>query len=151
MRIAIVVEASEGVANKTWLVQNLSAELAEYFSDKDYGEDVEEIIIGIISVAPEFEFFSKIRKPRYKAYREYVNRDGLKIIEDRLFSFSLKIDYESLKNQTDEENRKMLASEILGSLSNLDALPKKVKDFDKERFKEDMIAFFEEQKLLVKK
>jgi hypothetical protein len=40
----------------------------------------------------------------------------------------------------------MLASAILDSLSNLDALPRKVKDFDKERFKVDMKAFFDEQR-----
>lgn len=149
MRFALTVEASESVANKTYLIHNLSSKLSVYFSDKDYGDDVKEILIRIICVAPEFEWFSTIRKPRYKFYGKHT-RDGVEIIEDRVFSFSLKIDYENFKNQPDELNEKMLASEIIKSLSNLDSLPKKVKDFNKERFKEDMKTFLDEQKLLVK-
>ena len=140
MKFAIVVEVSEGVADKTRLIHALSDRLSKYFSDKDYGNDVIKILIGIICVAPEFEWFSTIRKPRYKFYRKYI-RDSTEIVEDRVFSFDIKIDYEDFRNQTDNQNNKMLASEILGSLSNLDSLPKKVKDFDKERFKEDMRTF----------
>lgn len=149
MKFALTVEASEGVADKTMLIHELSNKLSDYFSGKDYGDDVRQILIGTICVAPEFEWFSTIRKPRYKFYRKYV-RDSIEIIEDRVFTFNLKIDYEDFKNQSDKQNEKMLASEILKSLSNLDSLPKKVKDFDKERFKEDMKTFLDEQKLLVK-
>ncbi len=147
MKFGIVVEASVGLEDKTSLIHSLSRKLFEYFSDKDYGNDIKEILVGIISVAPEFEWFSKIRKPKYQFYRKYTSRDGTGIIEDKLFSFDLKIDYETFKNQSDDQNEKMLAAEILGSLSNLDNLPKKVKEFDKERFKEDMKLFFIERKL----
>ena len=40
---------------------------------------------------------------------------------------------------------------VLIFIKSKNSLPKKIKDFDKERFKEDMKAFFDEQKLLVKK
>lgn len=143
MKFALAIETSEGVEAKTNLIVDLSNELAEFFSDKDYGNDVKQIVIGVISVAPEFEWFSKIRKPKYTFYRGYT-RDGIEFVEDRVFSFDLKINYESLKNHSEEENREMLAREILGSLSNLESLPKKVRDFDKRRFSEDMNAFFGE-------
>ena len=149
MKFAIVVEASEGVADKTKLIHHLSNLLCEHFSDKDYGDDVREILIGAICVSPEFEWFSKIRKPKYVFYRKYI-RESVEIIEDRVFSFDIKIDHESFRSQSDGQNEKMLASEILESLSNLDVLPKKVKDFDKERFKEDMRIFFNERKLLTR-
>jgi hypothetical protein len=148
MRFALTIETSTGVSqNKTNLIILLSDKLSEFLLDKDYGNDLIQIYIRIICVAPEFDWFSTIRKPRYKFFGKHV-RDGVEIVEDRVFSFSVKIDYETFKNQTDEENNKMLASKILGSLSNLDALPKKVKDFDKERFREDMRTFLEAQKLL---
>jgi hypothetical protein len=147
MKFELTVEVSEGVADKTRLIHKLSGTLFAHFADKHYGNDVIQIYIRIICVAPEFDWFSTIRKPRYKFFGKHV-RDGVEIVEDRVFSFSVKIDYETFKNQTDEENNKMLASKILGSLSNLDALPKKVKDFDKERFREDMRTFLEAQKLL---
>lgn len=77
----------------------------------------------------------------YTTYRKYV-REDIEFVEDRIFAYDIKLDFESFKNQTDEDNKKMLASEILDSLTKFDALPKKVKDFDKERFKEDMRMFF---------
>ena len=141
MRFALTVEPSESVANKTYLIHNVSNKLSEYFSDKNYGDDVKQILIGVICVAPEFDWFSTIRKPKYVFYRKYV-RDSSEIIEDKVFTFDLKIDYENFKNQPDEQNNKMLALEIQKSLTNLNNLPKKVKDFDKERFEEDMKAQF---------
>ena len=38
--------------------------------------------------------------------------------------------------------------EILNSLSNLDSLPKKVKNFDKEKFRYDLRLFFEDLGLI---
>ncbi len=147
MKFALTIEVSVGVEDKTRLIVDLSNKLTEYFANRNYGNDVIRILIGMICVAPEFEWFSTIRKPRYKFYRKY-KRDGIELIEDRDFTFDLKLDYESFKNQSDEENNKMLTSEILKSLSNLDKLPKKVKNFDKEKFKNDVEDFFKEQNLL---
>lgn len=147
MKFAISIEVSIGVEKQTHLIRDLSNKLSLHFLNKDYGNDVIEIIIGIISVAPEFEWFSTVRKPRYKFFRRHF-REGTEIIEDRIFVFDLKIDYESFKNQTDYENERMLASEIFGSLSNLDRLPKKIKYFDKVRFREDMRNFLVELNLL---
>ena len=56
--------------------------------------------------------------------------------------------YDKFVTGTVEESEKILATEISNSLSNLDLLPKKIKDFDKERFRADMQQFFKEQKLL---
>jgi hypothetical protein len=147
MRVELTVEASEAVANKTYLIHDLSNKMSEYFWDKSYGEDVIEIFIGIICVAPEFEWFSVVRKPKYTTYRKY-NRNGVEIIVDRNFCFDVKIDFNRFKDQFDNENCKMLASEILESLSILDKLPKKVKDFDKERFRADMKFLLKKQVLL---
>jgi hypothetical protein len=69
---------------------------------------------------------------------------GELLISNKLFWFDVKIEgsnYDYFANCTEEEGKLFLASEILISLLNLDALPKKVKDFDKEKFKADM-AFF---------
>lgn len=140
MKFALTVEASIGVEDKTNLIHDLSSRLSQYFSDKNYGDDVITILIGVICVAPEFEWFSKIRKPKYVFYRKYI-RGSSEIIADRALSFEIKIDYESFKNQTDKQNVKLLATEIEKSLSNLDSLPKKIRNFDKEQFSEDMKSY----------
>ncbi|MEQ1922402.1 MAG: Imm44 family immunity protein [Pyrinomonadaceae bacterium] len=140
MKFALTVEASEGVADKTRLINDLSDNLSTFLLGKEYGNDVIQMYIRIICVAPEFEWFSTVRKPRYKFYETHV-RDGVEIVEDRLFSFSRKIDYEKFRIQSDDQNVRMLADEIAQSLANLESLPKKVKDFDKKRFRDDLQMF----------
>lgn len=147
MKFGLTVEASIGIEGKTNIIQQLSDEISAFIKNRNYGHGVQKLLIGVICVAPEFEFFTKVRKPRYTAYRKYVRYDT-EFVEDRIFCFDLKLDYVKFRSQTDDQNRKMLAKEILNSLSNLDALPKKVKDFDKEQFRKDMKIFFEEQKLI---
>ena len=148
MKFALSIETSEGVENKIHLISELSNQMTEYFSGKDYGESVKTIFIGIICVSPEFDWFSKIRKPKYVFYRKYI-RDSSEITQDREFSFDIKLDYEKFANQTDEENRKMLASEIKEALSVFDNMPKKVKDFDKEQFKNDIDDFLNKSKRFI--
>lgn len=148
MKVALTIETSVGVSSeKSSLMVRMSTKLSEYFFDKDYGNDLITILIGVICVAPEFEWFSKIRKPKYVFYRKYI-RNSSEIIEDRVFSFDLKLDYKSFRNGSDIECQKMLANEIIKSLSNLDKLPKRVKDFRKEHFNSEMKLFFLNQKLL---
>jgi len=50
-------------------------------------------------------------------------------------------EYEEFISVSDEESKKILENKIIESLGNLDKLPKKVKDFDKVRFKTDLLTF----------
>src|SRR4051812_33842547 len=106
------------------LIHQVSRAISERLFNEAYGEGVKEIIVRVICVSPEFEWFSKIKPPKYRFHHEYVNRDGIEIIEDRLFTYSTRIDHETFKSQSDDENKAMLISEILKSLSLLYALPK---------------------------
>ncbi len=143
MKFAITVELSEDLADKSVLIYDLSANLEKFFSDRDYGNDLKEVMIGLIAVAPQFEWFSTVRKSKYTFNRRHTINE-VEIVEDRIFSFYFKIDYEDFKNQSNDQSNKMLSRELLKSLINLDSLPKKVKDFDKERFRKDMKDFFKE-------
>src|SRR5690606_6641876 len=128
MQFGLSVETSVGMApDKTNVVYSLLEDIKSFLGNRDYGTDVQRIGILVICVAPEFDFFSKVRKPKYTAFRKYV-REDVEFIEDRIFAYDIKLDFESFRNQSDDENKKMLASKILESFSNLDALPKKVKE-----------------------
>lgn len=147
MKLGVSVNVSIEVEDKTQIIHSLFNELEMNFSKKNYGKGLLQIIIEIVCLSPEFEEFFPLRKPKYIELKEYVT-EGINIKDEKLFTYSLKIDFILFKNQTIQANKHLLALEILKSLSNLDALPKKVKDFDKERFKADMEAFFKEQNLL---
>lgn len=53
--------------------------------------------------------------------------------------------YEDFVDSSNEESVKILAKEIINSLSNLESLPKKIKNFDRKTFKNDFRTFFEEK------
>jgi hypothetical protein len=66
-------------------------------------------------------------------------------------SYSIKIageKYSKLIASTDEECKKIFASEILNSLSDFDVQLRKVNDFDSTLFKADLAHFFKENNLL---
>ena len=46
--------------------------------------------------------------------------------------------FSTFARETDDESEKVLASEIVKSLSNLDKLPKTIRDFNKDKFKLDI-------------
>jgi len=126
----------------------LSNNLKDYFSNKNYGTELNLFLIGVICVKPEFESFFKVRKPRYKAVDRIKLLDGNVTELTGVYGYDIKLNFEEFVSATETESKKILAQEILNSLSNLDKLPKKVKDFDKERFKSDMEQFFKSENLL---
>lgn len=129
------------------VLTNLSQKLKKYFSSRSYGESIKSFMIGIICVKPEFESFFKVRKPKYVESKVEVH-NGILVEVKNCYSYDIKLDYTTMTNLSREAVERLLASEIIMSLTYIDALPKKIKDFDKERFKSDMKDYFEEQDLI---
>ena len=146
MDFGITRETSlEGHKHK--LIAELTDELKLFFSDKEYGEGIKYYTIGLICVKPEFEFFYKIRKQRYRK-TEIIKLDEKTITLTNTFGYDIKMDYATYINASDKEGLQLFASKIMESLSYLEKLPKHVKDFDKERFKSDLEGFFKEKGLV---
>ncbi len=155
MKIKIACEIESEAAIKCGLVDLLENEFEKYFSNKFYGEGVLNIIIGFICIKtrPGYENWHKIRKPRFKSHSvvKLVTIEGSYAETKNLFVWDVKLDYDvydDFINLSDTESNQILAKEFWKSLSNLDALPRKVKDFNKEKFKEDMRLFFKEKYLI---
>lgn len=136
------------------IVKSFSNEIGKYFKNRNYGNDLKSIIIIpiIVKHIVGFEEWYKVRKPKFIERKDLQNRiTGKRIIIEKEFIIETRLnneEYNTFISSTDEDIKKLLAREILSSLSNLDALPKKVKDFDKERFKADMHEFFKEKNLI---
>jgi len=130
---------------KRKLFIGLSDKLTNYFVRKNYGSDIEHLFIGVISVRPEFDQFFKIRKLKYKNIHKTKLLDG-GIKELKCFvSYDIKLNFEDFVSVTNEESMNLLMNEIIKSLSNLDTLPKKVKNFDKDKFISDLMQFSKNQ------
>lgn len=138
MEFGFGIHVSEGLDTKVFLL--LQEALKSYLSDKHYGDDVKKIVIGICCMSEQFENFYKKRKPKFIPYNEIKVVDKT-IIVDRVFEYELWLNFNKFQTSTPEEKRQYLAAEIVRSLENLNALPKKIKEFDKERFRSDMELF----------
>ena len=140
--IALTMDTRAGI--KSHILTNLSIYLKKSFKDKDYGIDLQNYTLGFMCVlAPEgFGHFFEKKKPLYVSDRTTKNRfTGEQHHMFRLFIDSIVIEpgeYEDFVSGTDLNSLEIVKAKILKSLSSLDSLPKKVKDFDKDRFRIDM-------------
>lgn len=124
-------------------ISDFSKMIQEFLYDKNYGHDIENMTVGIICLRPVegFEEFSKVRKPKYIANKVIKLIDGSSEIIERSFSYDIKFglsDYEQFVAASSKDSYLILIRLFIDSLSNFDSLPKKVKSFDVEAFKDDV-------------
>lgn len=154
MKFSISIRIDQKANHKSDIIVNMSQELKVFFADRFYGEDVQDYIIGCLCTsAPEgFEKFNKTQKPVYvddKTTKNKFTGEPHRMFKLFINEFNFNNEeYDDFVDSSDEESKKILAKKILECLENLDKLPKKVKDFDKERFKEDMQHVFKGQGLI---
>lgn len=127
--------------------------LEQYFLSKDYGPDVLNIAIVIILIKthPGYEDWYKARRPKY------IEREsGVSMITGepeqwewkKRFVIEIRFDgdlFDEFIGAEDEHAKHILAKETLGALELLDKLPKRLKHFEKERFKNDVSTYYHEQ------
>lgn len=147
MKFKINLTINEEANKKTSLIHSFSESLKGYFVNKDYGASIEDILIGLtcVNIPQGFEHLFKQHKPFYVDFKVIKNKHTGESIElKKHFHYSVKFnneEYDEFVNASDEESKKILSKLLLDSLSNFDVLPKKIKDFDKERFKTDLESF----------
>jgi hypothetical protein len=140
MDFGVSFEIGYQVSDKMSVIFSQNRYLHDYFLDKDYGEGIKHIYIGLICVQRRkgYEKFHKIRKPKYKAIEKTKSLDGTIKQLNGYFTYDIEIDFESVVNLTAIETNHLFVVELLNSLSKFDYLSKKLKDFDKEQFKENL-------------
>ena len=109
------------------------------------------ILCQIIKTIPGLEHFTKIPRHRFVEHLRLRNLDNTFTDYYGVYTCGFKIDfeeYDAFIAATDEEAKRTIARKVVESLSNLDRLSKKAADFDKERFKADVIRLFQEHDLL---
>lgn len=148
MKISLAQYTSVEISKQVMFITSFSDELKKHFMNKDYGNDLKEIAIGVICVSIGFENFFKPRKPKYTKDVKKVESEGFSYEIEKCLEYDVKLDFATFKNSTEEENRKLLAREILSSLSVLGGMKSKIKDFETEKFKADLENYFKEKGLV---
>lgn len=106
-----------------------------------YGESLETVLIGLIAVEPIYDKFAKPRRPRYTEHKETMAFGSIPIIIHKTLEIEIKLDYEQVLIADDDALCKIVATEVLNTLRSL-KLPKKVTDFDKDKFVTDVESVF---------
>lgn len=141
MKFGLASYTSVGIRNSE-VITSLSNDLEDYLLSRCYGGDIKLYVIGIICVAPQFEQFNKIKKPKYTKGKKILKPDGIPITIEDAFEYSIKIDFEAFSNADEQGAKEILAKEILASLSILEQMKSTIKDFDQINFNADLENYF---------
>jgi hypothetical protein len=154
MKIGIALCIDTDLEKKSNLIYTVVNQINDFLKDYDYGQYIEEYLVGLhFNCYPlGFECFynTKSEKPKYIEHKIYSHPDikGMTYEVNKTFSVEINIEdelYLIFLYATEFESQKIIATEIFNSFSNFDLLPKKVKCFDKERFKNDVKQFLIEK------
>lgn len=151
MKFGISLKIDEPAKLRSSLIHSLDQQLRTYFSPRDYGKDIQDYVLLIICVGKASDQLFPTNKPTYVDHKVSKNRfTGVPVEMNKLFMNEVKLDqseYAYFLQAEDKDAQKLLAKKILQSLGDLDTLPRKVRDFDKLRFKNDMEEFFRQYSL----
>ncbi|SFZ93395.1 Immunity protein 44 [Flaviramulus basaltis] len=110
------------------VTQKLAEELNLFFKDKDYGERIKNIVVGIICVSKDFEPFFPVR--RTKVMRK-----------EPTISYEIKLDFESFKSSNVDERKLLLVKEFFKKTKEY-LTEITIKDFKKDEFINDLEIYF---------
>ncbi|WP_165044279.1 hypothetical protein [Dysgonomonas sp. ZJ709] len=151
MKVNLTINLDTESSFRSKLLSNMNHLLQDYFQDKKYENDLEQILIGVIIVkrVPGYEKWYNPRRPKYiyhKALRDPIFKDKTYEINKTYeceFRFS-EDDYNRFISESEKESNIILGTYILETLSDLSYLCKKLKDFNKEEFINDLINCLKE-------
>ncbi|MEO9872988.1 hypothetical protein [Ekhidna sp.] len=123
--------------SKVTQIHSIGIEIDNYIKNENFGSSIEKIIIGVVCVKPEFEQFFKVRKPKYVKEKTETH-SGTSVSISKVFTFDVKLDYNSYLALDGDDLRNSLLKKIIESLSNLNNLPKQIVDFNKVDFIEKL-------------
>ena len=143
-------ELDEAMLDKGTYIRFFSNKWLEpYFVTKDYGNDVKDICIYIqlIRVEKRYEHLFKLHKPKFIDHKVLYNSiNNLRWEWNKRFQIEIRFNnetYNAFLVANDEESNKILARETLAALDQLDKIPKRLKDFDKNAFIFDVKSLYE--------
>jgi len=147
MKIGLTRITSPEINKFNNLFNQFEKKINDYFAQRDYGNGIAEIGICVLCVnpLPGFEKFGELRRPKYTYEYKTYTRGDVSYTIGRTLEYDIKLEFETFRNATNEEASRILAKEILNSLTVFEKMKKKIKDFDSESFKKDLEQYFKEK------
>jgi hypothetical protein len=122
-------------------VQRFADVLADAL-DQDYGADLQNFTIGLVCMRsrPGYEGWYKARRPRFQTRERVRLLDGASTELANVFGYDIRLtddEYEQFVAANPRNAVELVSAKLLESLSALDELPSKVREFDRPRFQAD--------------
>jgi hypothetical protein len=142
MNISIAFNfVSPKFSTKQQALSRINEVLNDLISSIVYGDSLESILIGLIAIEPIYNKFAIPRRPRYTEHKETMAFGSIPIVIHKTLEIEIKLDYEQVLIADDDALCKIVATKVLNTLRSL-KLPKKVTDFDKDKFVTDVESVF---------
>lgn len=128
-------------------INELSVNLECFFEKKNYGEDLDQLYFGLITVKPEYDHFFKEKRPRYKPGERTTFVDGFKIESNNCVEIDCKIEFNKIEELDKSDLLKIVCEKILTSSNSLTRLSK-LKKFDFKSYIIDLENYLIEKKYI---
>lgn len=151
MEIYLTAHLDVGSYSKNNTISDLNNYFESYFKNKCYDKNIEQILVGVIAIEyiVGYENWNKPRKPKYilsKKIKDPIIKDKMYEI-NKTYECEFRLsedDYNRFISESEKISKIILGTYILETLSDLSYLCKKVKDFKKEEFINDLTICLKE-------
>lgn len=144
MQVEFVTVTSADLGKPLRVIYKVEDDFQKFFSDKNYGDDLQYLLIRLECNSPKYAEMKKPRKPKYRREGAIEIMHGTQQQTDsRSLNYEIILDFPRYYQMDKETVVKNLATDILASLDIISTV-KQIKDFDLERFRKDLSKFFEQ-------
>jgi hypothetical protein len=134
MKVGLALEIDESIDSMAVTVTELNDLLRNYFLEKNYGSDVENIFIGVILTNRDSESSHPVRKLKFtKRIKIGMGKPELR----NVVAYDVKPSFEIFSQLSHIQARQYLAQLLSESISVMEKHRSKFANFAIEHFKED--------------
>lgn len=119
-------------------LNDFALHIEKEFKELSFGEDVQEIYVGIQCVSPKFQSFFKLRKPKYVHKKMSYEKEGVQFEFCKMFEYEIQADFNELLNTPEKKVIEKISRLILES-SNIIKDEIKIKKFDFDLFQRKLL------------
>lgn len=121
-------------SERNTLIYDFSEKIKEYFKPQKFSEFVDEIAIRITCVRPEFDFICVPKKMRLIKANTKLHH-GVQISYGNHIALDVKYNYLELYQMEPNKFLKIIKSEVIKTLLDIDKFKKSIPDFRFDDFK----------------
>lgn len=138
MNVGLAIESDQSLEVFSQVFYELDKRLKEYFPNKDFGDDLEDLAIGLILTGPGSERLHPIRPFKYEKESSYKDIfTNKRVTIKNAASYDVKPDFEAFSQMTLDEAQNYLAKLLSESTEVLERNHKKFPNFDVKQFRKD--------------